>query len=53
MQNKFCVDKKSSSKKTAKKPPAKTQNKYSVKKPRGRPPKGKKWDYDKGEWVDL
>ena len=40
-------------KKTAKKSPAKKPEKSSCKKPRGRPRKNKRWDCDKGQWVDL
>ena len=50
---KLVAKKSSSSKKTAKKSPAKKTEKSSCKKPRGRPRKNKRWDCDKGQWVDL
>jgi predicted DNA-binding WGR domain protein len=50
---KLVAKKSSSSKKTAKKSPAKKPEKSSCKKPRGRPRKNKRWDCDKGQWVDL
>lgn len=43
---------KKSSKKTIKKT-AKNSANGTRKRPRGRAPKGKKWDYENGKWIDL
>ena len=47
----YCNDK--ILKKSSKKSISKDSSKKTVRKPRGRPPKGKRWDDKKKKWVDM
>ena len=49
----YCIDKILKKKSSSKKKKTVNLVKKTIKKPRGRPPKGKRWDERKNKWVNM